>query len=178
MSDLIQLTGGDRLTVVITHKRTGEYFIPSVLDGLEWEIHRKGAAGKIDFKVVIDDALKMDHGDVVDVLWDGVQFFHGYVFKKSRNRERIWTVLAYDQMRYLLNKDSFSYENKTAAEVIKELAEDFEVKCGEMADTAYKIPKRREDGSTILDMAQNALDLTMIHTKRCLSFTMIAASSN
>lgn len=166
MSDLIQLTGGDRLTVVITHKRTGEYFIPSVLDGLEWEIHRKGAAGKIDFKVVIDDALKMDHGDVVDVLWDGVQFFHGYVFKKSRNRERIWTVLAYDQMRYLLNKDSFSYENKTAAEVIKELAEDFEVKCGEMADAAYKIPKRREDGSTILDMAQNALDLTMIHTKK------------
>lgn len=80
----------------------------------------------------------MDHGDVVDVLWDGVQFFHGYVFKKSRNRERIWTVLAYDQMRYLLNKDSFSYENKTAAEVIKELAEDFEVKCGEMADTGLQ----------------------------------------
>mgnify|MGYP000632844809 CR=1 FL=1 len=46
------------------------------------------------------------------------------------------------------------------------MAEDFEVKCGEMADTAYKIPKRREDGSTILDMAQNALDLTMIHTKK------------
>ena len=166
MSELTKLMGGDGLTVVITHKRTGEYYIPSVLDGLEWEIHRKGAAGKIDFKAVIDDTLKIDHGDVVDVLYNGFQFFHGYVFKKARNRERIWTVRAYDQLRYLLNKDSFSYENKTATEVIKELAEDFEVKCGEMADTAYKIPKRREDGSTILDMAQNALDLTMIKTKK------------
>ena len=93
MSELIQLNGGDGLTVVIMHKRTGDYSIPAVLDGLEWEIHRKGAAGKIDFKVVIDDALKIDHGDVVDALWNGVQFFHGYVFKKSRNRERIWTEI-------------------------------------------------------------------------------------
>ena len=94
MSELIQLNGGDGLTVVIMHKRTGDYSIPAVLDGLEWEIHRKGAAGKIDFKVVIDDALKIDHGDVVDALWNGVQFFHGYVFKKSRNRERPNALLA------------------------------------------------------------------------------------
>ncbi|WP_418388956.1 XkdQ/YqbQ family protein [Acidaminococcus intestini] len=166
MTEVTKLTGGDGLTVVINHKRTGEYFVPAVLDGLEWEIHRKGAAGKIDFKVVIDDALKMDHGDVVAVQWNGKQFFHGFIFKKARNMERIWTVRAYDQMRYLLNKDSFSYENKTAAEVIKELAEDFGVVCSEMPDTGYVIPKRREDGSTILDMAQNALDLTMIHTKK------------
>lgn len=166
MTEVTKFTGGEGLIVVITHKRTGEYFVPAVLDGLEWEVHRKGAAGKVEFKAVIDEALKIDHGDMVDVLYNGVQFFHGYVFKKCRNRERILTIRAYDQVRYLLNKDSFSYENKTANEVIKELAEDFGVKCGSMDATKYVIPKRREDGSTILDMAQNALDLTMIHGKK------------
>ena len=54
MSDLIQLTGGDRLTVVITHKRTGEYFIPSVLDGLEWEIRTaRERRGKLILKLLL-----------------------------------------------------------------------------------------------------------------------------
>ena len=158
--------GGEGLTMLVHHKKTDEWFSPAVLDGLQWELHRKGTPGKLTFKVYKDDVLKMEYGDTIDVTWNGVQFFHGFVFRKERNKDKQWNVLAYDQIRYLLNKDTFSYEGKKASEVIKELAEDYELIVGDLDDTQFVIEKRREPNTTILDMIQNALDLTMIHTNK------------
>lgn len=169
MSDAPNLntfSGGEGLQVIVHHKKTDEYFVPAVLDGAAWELHRKGAPGKFTFKVVHDDVLKMEYGDTIDVLWDGTQFFHGFIFEKKRNRDKQWDVISYDQMRYLLNKDTFAYIGKKASEVIKELAEDYELLTGDLADTGFVIAKRREPNTTILDMCQNALDLTMIHTDK------------
>lgn len=168
MITLNQYTGGETegLTAVIYHKKTGEYFVPSVFDGAKWELHWVGAPGKLTCKIVRDETLKMEYGDTIDVSWNGKQFFHGFIFEMRRGKDQYWDIIAYDQMRYLLNKDTFSYTGKKASEVIKELAEDFELLVGELDDTGYVIDKRREANASILDMCQNALDLTMIHTDR------------
>ena len=168
MITLNQYTGGETegLTAVIYHKKTGEYFIPSVFDGAKWELHWVGAPGKLTCKIVRDETLKMEYGDTIDVSWNGKQFFHGFIFEMRRGKDQYWDIIAYDQIRYLLNKDTFSYTGKKASEVIKELAEDFELLVGELDDTGYVIDKRREANASILDMCQNALDLTMIHTDR------------
>lgn len=168
MTTLNQYTGGETegLTAVIYHKKTGEYFIPSVFDGAKWELHWVGAPGKLTCKIVRDETLKMEYGDTIDVSWNGQQFFHGFIFEMKRSKDQCWDIIAYDQLRYLLNKDTFSYTGKKASEVIKELAEDFELLIGELDDTGFIIDKRREANASILDMCQNALDLTMIHTDR------------
>lgn len=168
MITLNQYTGGtnEGLTAVIYHKKTDEYFVPSVFDGAKWELHWVGAPGKLTCKIVRDETLKMEYGDTIDVSWNGKQFFHGFIFEMRRGKDQYWDIIAYDQMRYLLNKDTFSYTGKKASEVIKELAEDFELLVGELDDTGYVIDKRREANASILDMCQNALDLTMIHTDR------------
>lgn len=168
MTVLNQYTGGETegLTAVIYHKKTGEYFIPSVFDGAKWELHWVGAPGKLTCKIVRDEALKVEYGDTIDVSWNGQQFFHGFIFEMRRSKDQCWDIIAYDQLRYLLNKDTFSYTGKKASEVIKELAEDFELLVGELDDTGFIIDKRREANASILDMCQNALDLTMIHTDR------------
>ena len=168
MITLNQYTGGtnEGLTAVIYHKKTDEYFVPSVFDGAKWELHWVGAPGKLTCKIVRDETLKREYGDTIDVSWNGKQFFHGFIFEMRRGKDQYWDIIAYDQMRYLLNKDTFSYTGKKASEVIKELAEDFELLVGELDDTGYVIDKRREANASILDMCQNALDLTMIHTDR------------
>lgn len=168
MITLNQYTGGtnEGLTAVIYHKKTDEYFVPSVFDGAKCELHWVGAPGKLTCKIVRDETLKMEYGDTIDVSWNGKQFFHGFIFEMRRGKDQYWDIIAYDQMRYLLNKDTFSYTGKKASEVIKELAEDFELLVGELDDTGYVIDKRREANASILDMCQNALDLTMIHTDR------------
>jgi hypothetical protein len=165
-NSVVNYSGGNTegLTMVVHVKKTDEYFVPAVLDDLRLELHRKGAPGKMTFKVVRDEALKMGYGDTIDVTWKGKQFFHGFVFEKKKTKDDLWSVTAYDQMRYLLNKDTFSYVAKTATQVIRELAEDFELKVGELDDTGYVIPKHRDPDSTILDMCQTALDLTLMET--------------
>lgn len=166
MSTVNEFSGGAGLQVIVFHKATGEYFIPAVLDGVTWELCRKGAPGKLTFRVLYDDVLQMNYGDAIDVTWNGTQFFHGYVFSKKRNKDSRWDVVAYDQIRYLLNKDTFSYIGKRADEVIRELANDYELAVGELDNTEFVIEKRRESNATILDMCQTALDLTMIRTNK------------
>ncbi|MBM6986263.1 MAG: hypothetical protein I3I94_09125 [Acidaminococcaceae bacterium] len=161
-------SGGEAegLTMVIFHKETSEYFVPAVIDGLTWELHRKGAPGKVRFSVIADDALKIAYGDTIDITWQGTQFFHGFIFTERRTKDKIWRIEAYDQLRYLLNKTDYPYVNKTATEVIRYLAEDYELTIGELAETGFTIEKRREQNATIMDICQNALDLTMIHTDK------------
>ncbi len=166
MSTVNEFSGGEGLCVIAYHKKTDEYFLPAVLDGVQWELHRKGTPGKLTFRVVYDDVLQMEYGDTIDVTWNGTQFFHGFIFSKKRNKDKQWDIVAYDQIRYLLNKDTFSYTAKTADEVIRELANDYELAVGELDATGYVIEKRRESNATILDMCQTALDLTMLHTNR------------
>ena len=67
----------------------------------------------------------------------------------------------YNQLYYLKNKDYFQYENKTATEVIKMLAEDFGLNLGTLEETGYKIASRTEDDKTLFDIIQNALDDTL-----------------
>lgn len=143
-----------------------QWFVPAIEDDAAWELNRKGAPGKFTFKVVKDSILQMVEGDEVRAQIDGTDFFFGYIFTKKRNKDATISVTAYDQLRYLKNKDTFSYTNKTATQVIRELAEDFELKIGTLDDTEFVIEKRREANATIFDMMQNALDLTMIHTTK------------
>jgi len=90
-------------------------------------------------------------------------FFYGYVFQKSRSDKHFIDVVCYDQLRYFKNKDTLSYEDKTYAELLKMLADDYSLHCGTVADTSYKIPHRIEDG-TVFDILANAADLTILNT--------------
>ena len=46
------------------------------------------------------------------------------------------------------------------------IAKDFNLQCGEIADTCFVIDSRIEDNSTLFDTIQNALDLTLISRKK------------
>ena len=43
---------------------------------------------------------------------------------------------------------------------------DFNLNLGSIADTGYKIPSRVEDNTSLFEMIENALDLTMQNTKQ------------
>lgn len=91
---------------------------------------------------------------------EGQELFCGFVFSQRRDREGLIQVTAYDQIRYLKNKDTYVYENKTASELLKMIADDFGLKTGEIEDTGFVIASRIEENVTLLDMIENAIDLT------------------
>ena len=138
---------------------------PAVEEGIVWETTRKGVPGKLTFKVVNDDVLAFQEGNPVRLRKDGQNIFYGFVFTKKRSKDGLISVTAYDQLRYLKNKDTYVYTNKTASQFIKMLAADFRLNVGTIEDTTYKIASRVEDNKTLFDMIQSALDLTLENKK-------------
>lgn len=143
-----------------------ELYIPAVEDGVEWSTERWGVPGKLTFKVLADDVLDFSEGSAVQLRVDGAKVFFGFVFTQKRDKENRISVTAYDQLRYLKNKDTYVYENQTASGVIRMIAADFGLNVGEVEDTGYVIAERSEMDASLFDMIQNALDITLVNTKQ------------
>lgn len=154
------------MVLIIHNRESNQYFQPAVLDGVAWETMRKGAPGKLIFKVIADSILNFSEGNVVHLQYDGKNVFQGFVFTKKRNKDGVIEVIAYDQLRYLKNKDIYPIVNQTATTVIKNLAANFQLKVGDIADTGYVIPKYRGSNEAVIDIIQTALDMTMENTKK------------
>ena len=140
-------------------------FIPVVQEGITWTTERKGCPGELKFKVVKDDVISFTDGDAVRLKVNGQNVFYGFIFKKQRDKEQIISVTAYDQLRYLKNKDTIVYENKTAGELIQMIAKDYMMQTGTIEDTGFKIKSRVEENTSLFDMIQNALDMTLENQK-------------
>ncbi len=138
----------------------GVLYKPIVLEGITLETVSKGAPSVLSFSIVNDGIINIVEGNCVQLRVNGVDVFVGFIFSKERSKDKVISITAYDQMRYLKNKHTFSYENKKASDVIRELAEDFRLRVGVIEDTGYVIPSRVEENKTLMDMMQNALDLT------------------
>lgn len=151
------------IELCIFHKNNKMY-IPILLDGVTWTTERKGAPSKLEFKVRRDGKLRSTEGDAVTLVVNRKKVFYGYIFKKQRSEKNTYTVICWDQLRYLKNKDTIMYSGKRADQVIKLLADNFYLTCGKLANTGYVIPSRIENNKTLFDMVQNALDLTLTNT--------------
>lgn len=137
---------------------------PVVEGSIDWETQRKGQPGKCSFTVIPDGRLKIEEGNAVRLDVAGVPVFFGFIFERSWSSEGEMKITAYDQLRYLKNKDSYNYENKTAGEVVQMIAADFNLQVGELEDTGYPIPPRNEPDTTLFDIILNALDFTLMGT--------------
>lgn len=152
------------IELLIGNESGTKVYQPAVEEGIEWSTERRGTPGKLVFKVLKDDILDFSEGSAVRLRVDGEKVFFGFVFKQQRTKDQIITVTAYDQLRYLKNKDTKVYENKTAAQFIRMTAEDFQLNVGTMEDTGYIIPSRVEENTSLFEMFENALDLTLVNT--------------
>ena len=138
-------------------------YSPVVVGDIEWTIERKNSPSKLKFTVLKDEIINFQEGNPVKLKINGENIFYGYIFTKSRTDKFTIDVTAYDQLRYFKNKDSYIYENKKYSELLKMIAEDYDLKVGDIADTEYVIPKRCDEG-TLFDILGNAGDQTLIHT--------------
>lgn len=148
-----------KVELIIQHGDT--LYEPVVQEGITWSTERKGSPGQLSFNVVKDSIIDFTEGDAVRLRVDEKDVFYGFVFKKKRGKDDVISVTAYDQLRYLKNKDTYVYTNKTAGELVQMIAKDFSLQTGTIEDTGFKIASRIEENTSLFDMIQNALDLTL-----------------
>ena len=145
---------------------------PFVENGVKWETERMGSPSKLTFKVYKDPNgyLNFQEGDMCMLIYkehnsnNPVELFTGFIFVKKRNKDGWINVTAYDQLRYLKNKGTYVYTNKTASDVLKMIAKDYKLNLGTIDNTNYVIGSRTEDNQSLFDIIQNALDLTAAST--------------
>lgn len=156
------------MTYELMIQHQGTVMLPPVVESVSIEWERKGQPGKLTADVVKTPGLSFQEGDPCRFSVDGTPVFYGFVFEKSRkgSMDQIITITVYDQLYYLKNKDTYVYSNKTASDVIRMIAEDFQLNIGELADTGHTIANRVEDNQTLFDIIQTALDETLKATSQ------------
>ena len=87
--------------------------------------------------------------------------------KTSQSQGKTMKWKAYDECIYLANsQDSFSYENKTAAEIFKDCMKRAGLSVGSVVDTGYKIPSLQKPKSYFYDCLLEGLSDTYKNTKK------------
>lgn len=152
------------IELLIANETGSQVYQPAVEEGIEWTTQRSGTPGKLTFKVLKDDIMNFTEGSAIRLKDGDDKIFYGFIFTQSRQKDQIITITAYDQLRYLQNKDTKIYEGKTATQLIRMLGADYTLNIGTMENTGYVITSRVEENTSLFDMIGNALDLTLANT--------------
>lgn len=140
-----------------------EWDISELVQNLSWKTSRIGKAGCLSLTMIRPiqtEKFSYSNGDIVRVRMNDTNVFHGYIFSIDEGRDEAVKIAAYDQVRYLMNTDTYVFKGVTASEILKRIAKDFNLKLGMVVDTGYKIPTMSEDGQKLLDIICKAITLT------------------
>jgi hypothetical protein len=162
--------GGDLIELYLL-KPTQMLEIPT--ESISWSGQRYDAARKIDARILYRkdtgrEFVKIDEGDTVIFKWKGKELFRGTVFKSSRNKSGVLSFVAYDMLQYLLaNKDVYVFSNKRADQIIKRIANDFEIPYAGIVNTGHVMKSQVfANETTLYDMSLKALIDTEKATNR------------
>lgn len=157
--------------LIIAEKRTGKIWNASnATTNITYETNRTGSPGTLKFTVLKSGTLSFVEGDVVRFSVDGKLIFFGWVFTKSKDRWGNIDVTCYDRMRYLKANASYSFYGQSAGDIIKQIAEDFQLETADIADTGFAIPSLIETDQSCLDIIQGVVEQTLLNTGKLYIF--------
>lgn len=143
----------------------------SITESVSFTTNRTGAPGTLQFTLVATTGnIEFYEGDPVRFSVDGTVIFFGYVFVRSIDRWGVMDVTCYDQLRYLKANASYAFYGATAADVIRQIGEDFQLKIGKLADTGYALPSYIKEDQTCLDIIGDVLHQTLLNTGKIYIF--------
>ena len=141
-----------------------------IMTDAEFSTTRMNSAGKFSFTLIEETGIALKEGSSVLFKVDGKKIFKGFIFTAERSKDRKVKYTAYDQLRYLKAKASYTFTAMTLTDIIKRIASDFKLKVGDLDDTGYKIPSMIKENESCLDIIFYALSKTIIETGKIYVF--------
>lgn len=154
--------GGVAQTVILDYA--------NVVKEVEIATNRLDSPGKMTFTCIESGPVSIEEGSLVEFMADGVKMFKGYVFSVERNQDGETSYVAYDQLRYLKANASYVFENMSLSQIIRQIAADFGLVTGTLADTGYVFPCLIKEDEGCLDIIFDALAQTIIQTQKIFVF--------
>ena len=98
------------MAVELMAEQDGAVFLPVVVGSVQWETWMSGSPGRLTFTVLEEEGFPaLREGCRISLRLDGTLLFCGYVFTRVQEGRRFVSVTAYDQLRYLLSRDTLLY---------------------------------------------------------------------
>lgn len=157
-----ELPGGATQTVIMD--------FTDVAKEVEITTSRMDSPGKMIFTCLEPSGIGIPEGSSVEFAVDGKKRFKGYVFTIEQNRDGETTYTSYDQLRYLKANASYVFENMSLSQIIGQIAADFGLSVGNLADTGYVFPCLIKEDVGCLDIIFEALAQTIIQTGKLFLF--------
>ncbi len=139
---------------------------------VQWK-GRKGASSRsIKVKLLDDDGynharsgIDATEGHQCIFSYNGSELFRGMIMTQTQTDKKTMSITAYDNGIYLANnKDTFTYENKTAGDIFADCCTRFGLPVGEVAECKYRIPEFIKSKTTAFDAITDALSLDYDNT--------------
>lgn len=154
------------LEVTLMEPSGNMYDVSQVVSSVEFT-DNINQAGICTFNFLQNDVVTPAEGDAVSIKYGGDPYFKGFVFKHSFSNYAPSKITAYDQLRYLKAKDTYSFKNKTASQAAMQVFSDFSLKTGIVEDTAYNLGNISPfDDKVVLDMLSDCINLTLRNTQK------------
>lgn len=156
----------DGISLIIV-KGTQGYDVTQLVEQIVWRGRKGSSSRTLKVQLVDDDGYKharseidVEAGHQCIFSYNGSELFRGIIMSQTQTQKKILTFTAYDNGIYLANnKDTFTYENKTATDVFKDCCTRFGLPMGEVAQCTYKIPELTKSKTTAFDAIADALSL-------------------
>lgn len=156
----------DGISLIIIKGEQG-YDVTQLVEQIKWKGRKGSSARTLTAKLIDDDGYKharsgidVEKGHQCLFSYNGKELFRGIIMTQTQSNKKMLTFTAYDNGIYLANnKDTFTYENKTASEVFKDCCTRFGLPMGEVANCSYKIPELTKSKTTAFDAIADALSL-------------------
>lgn len=129
---------------------------PQVLSGLRLQ-RAANAAAVLDFVVVKNGMLNFLEGAPVRLRLDGQTVFVGRVFSKRRRQPELIQMRAYDQLRYLQNRDCCMLRDFTPGDLLRRICSENNMQLGKVADCGLRLGAHSFDNRRYLDMLAEVL---------------------
>lgn len=155
-----------KIELLVQNIDSGEILdISDLTKSINWSTYLTDQPGKLTFEYVDpDDRVKATEGSIISFKVDDKGVFFGYIFKVGINQRDSVSITAYDQMRYLKNKDTYVIIGNTSSQLFERICKDYKLRYLVKDNSGYTLPSSIEDSSALYDILQKGLDRTLVNT--------------
>ena len=157
-----------KLELYLQNSNDGTVFdISDVTEQVQINQSLDGNAGKLTCILQKDpnDILRIANGSIISFIVDGQGFFFGYVFKIGTDGQENYQITAYDQMRYLKNKDVYTTNDLTATQIFEKVCNDYELRYEVKVPSYYKPDGYVHSDKTLYQIINRGKELANINEK-------------
>jgi len=126
-----------------------------------------GQPGKLTVTLQRDpnEKLRVACGNMLEFIVDGAGIFKGYVFTMDGEETGTYKILAYDQMRYLRNKEIYITSEMTASEIFEQIcADNLQISQWEVVTpTSHVAPAYFHENKMLYEIIKYGIDQAIIH---------------